>query len=111
MTNGAVELIAGSKGVINPSIWATTTEFVLLETLGMSKPTICFNVGIHKELIINRVNGISVNVGQFDTMGHEINNLDIDTELYEKISINAKKLYDELTNKSTFNKILNNIFN
>jgi glycosyltransferase involved in cell wall biosynthesis len=111
MTNGAIELIAASKGVINPSIWATTTEFVLLETLGMSKPTICFNVGVHKELIINRINGISVNVGQFDIMGEEINNLNIDTELYEKISINAKMLYDELTNKLTFNKILKNIFN
>lgn len=110
MTNGAVEIIAGSKGVINPSIWSSTTEFVLLEVLGMSKPIIVFEVGIHKEIIQNRYNGIIVKEGDFKSMGSEINNLNSDDKLVENISVNAKKLYHQLTDESSFEKVLNKIF-
>lgn len=110
MTNGAVELIAASKGVINPSIWATTTEFVLLEVLGMSKPIITFDVGVHKEIIKNRINGICVKAGDFEAMGNEINNLNNDVLLQESISRKAKELYHELTDESSFEKTLTTIF-
>jgi len=110
MTNGAIEIIAGSKGVINPTIWATTTEFVLLEVLGMSKPIITFDVGIHKEVIINRTNGICVKAGNFKAMGDEINNLNNDPELEASIAIKAKHLYHELTDESSFEKTLTSIF-
>ncbi|MDI5887457.1 MULTISPECIES: glycosyltransferase family 4 protein [Flavobacterium] len=110
MTTGAVELISGSKGVINPSIWSTTTEFVLLEVLGMSKPVITFDVGIHKEVIINRVNGICIKAGDFQAMGDEINNLSKDILLQESISRKAKDLYHELTDETSFVKVLTSIF-
>ena len=110
MTNGAIDLIAGSKGVINPTIWATTTEFVLLEVLGLSKPVIVFDVGIHKEIIKNRVNGICVKTGDFKAMGDEINFLNKNKELELKISKNAILLFHQLTDESSFNKILKNIF-
>jgi len=110
MTNGAIELIAGSKGVINPSIWATTTEFVLVEVLGMAKPIITFDVGIHKEVIKNRINGICVKAGDFKAMGDEINNLNNDPLLEHRISIQAKKLFHELTDDASFKSILLAIF-
>ena len=102
---------AGSKGVINPTIWATTTEYVLLEVLGMSKPIITFDVGIHKEIIKNRVNGICVKAGDFKAMGDEINNLNHDTDLLAKISSEANNLYHKLTDEATFRPILKSIFN
>lgn len=110
MTSGAIDIIAGSKGVINPTIWATTTEFVLLEVLGMSKPVITFDVGIHKEVIRNRENGICVKAGDYKAMGNEISILNKDSKLEEKISINAKLLYHKLTDESSFKSILTNIF-
>jgi glycosyltransferase involved in cell wall biosynthesis len=110
MTTGAVELIAGSKGVINPSIWPTTTEFVLLEVLGMSKPIITFDVGIHKEIIENRINGICVKAGDFKAMGDEINNLFYDSELVAKIGVQAKLLYHQLTDEKSFSGIFKKIF-
>ncbi len=110
MTSGAVELIASSKGVINPSIWATTTSFDLLEVLGMAKPIITFDVGVHKEVIINRINGICVKSGDFKTMGDEINNLNNDSELEKKISIESLKLFHKLTDESSFKNILEDIF-
>lgn len=110
MTNGALELIASSKGVINPSIWATTTEFVLLEVLGMGKPIITFDVGIHKEILINRFNSICVESGNFVKMGEEINNLCNDSELEQKIVKESLKLFDKLTNEIYFKDILKEIF-
>ena len=111
MTNGALELISGSKGVINPSIWATTTEFVLLEVLGLSKPVITFDVGIHKEVIKNRINGICVKSGDFKAMGDEINNLNDDPILQASIGIEAKRLFHQLTDEDSFSDILKSIFN
>ena len=51
------EVIAASRGVINLSIWPSTTEFVLLEVLGLKKPIFTFNVGIHPEIIKSGYNG------------------------------------------------------
>lgn len=110
MTNGAVELIAASKGVINPSIWATTTEFVLLEVLGMAKPIITFDVGIHKEVIENGINGICVKAGDFEAMGNEINIINSNPQLEKKIALNSKKLFHKLTDEASFTHILTNIF-
>lgn len=110
MTTGAVDLIAGAKGVINPSIWSTTTEFVLLEVLGMSKPIITFDVGIHKEIIKNQINGICVKAGDFENMGKEINNLSKDEKLQENIARKAKELYHKLTDESSFEETLTKIF-
>jgi glycosyltransferase involved in cell wall biosynthesis len=96
--------------VINPSIWATTTEFVLLEVLGMSKPVITFDVGIHREIIRNRINGICVKAGDFTAMGNEINNLADDPALEARIAPAAKGLYHQLTDDSSFTGILTGIF-
>ena len=110
METGAVELIANSRGVINPTIWATTTEFVFLEVLGIGKPIICFYVGIHKEVIKNRLNGIVVRSGDFQKIGDEINKLFNDDELYEVISVNAKKLFHKLTDDIVYTSVLKKIF-
>ena len=110
MTNGALELIAASKGVVNPTIWATTTEFVLLEVLGMGKPIIAFDVGIHKEILVNRHNSICVESGNFAKMGEEINYLCNDENLEQKISKESLKLFDKLTNEIAFKNILQEIF-
>lgn len=110
MTRGAVELIAGSAGVINPSVWATTTEFVLLEVLGMGKPHICFDVGIHREVIRNRVNGICVPAGDFKAMADEIHSLADHPEAAAAIAPGAGELFHRLTDDESFTGILTSIF-
>jgi glycosyltransferase involved in cell wall biosynthesis len=105
------DVIAASRGVVNPSIWPTTTEYVLLETLGLKKPIFTFNVGIHPEIIQNGVNGFIAET-PFE-MASQMNQFNHDDALYEKISGNAYKLYQSLTNwedwKKTLSLILNNI--
>ena len=110
MTTGALEIIAAAKGVINPTVWATTTEFVFQEALGMAKPVVAFDVGIHRETIRNRVNGICVKTGDFRAMGEEIARLCDDPELETRISEGALKLYHELTDDTSFTGILQEFF-
>lgn len=101
------EVIAKSRGVVNPSIWPTTTEYVLLETLGLKKPIFTFNVGIHSEIIVSGENGfVAENSRQ---MAEQLNSFLLDDALYEKVSSNAFLLYKQLTDTEGWRKTLKHI--
>lgn len=89
------EVIAGSRGVINPSIWPTTTEFVLLEVLGLKKPIFTFNVGIHSEIFQSGKNGFVAETSSI--MAAQINELLKNDSLYQIVSDGAYKLYQQMT--------------
>lgn len=103
------EVLAASRGVVNPSIWPTTTEFVLLETLGLKKPIFTFNVGIHPEILKTGVNGFVAETPK--EMAEQINAFLHNDEQYDLVSQNAYKLYEKLTDwegwKNTLKEILN----
>ncbi len=102
------EVIAASRGVLNPSIWPSTTEYVLLETLGLKKPIFTFSVGIHSEIIESGVNSFVAETPQ--QMAEQLNNFLLNDQEYELVSQNAWALYNKLTDwdgwKRTLNKIL-----
>lgn len=106
---GLKELYAHARGVLITSIWPTTTEFAFLEALGLSKPLVTFGVGIHKERIINYENGFQAKVGNFEEFAHYVNLLNENYELCLKVSKEAKKLYNIMTNKVIFKNILSSI--
>lgn len=89
------EVIAASRGVINPSIWPSTTEFVLLEVLGLKKPVFTFNVGIHSEIIKSGINGFVADSPV--EMGSQINELNQSESLYKEVSHGAELLYKQMT--------------
>lgn len=89
------EVIAASRGVINLSIWPSTTEFVLLEVLGLKKPIFTFNVGIHPEIIKSGYNGFVAETPK--AMGAQINELNRNDSLYQEISKGAELLYRRMT--------------
>ncbi len=103
---GLAELVAGSRGVIIPSIWPTTTEFGLLEALGFKKPVFSFDIGIHREVIINGINGFTVALGDSKAMASQMLKLKVDDRLYSKVSENAGLLYKELTDWNGWKKDL-----
>lgn len=94
---GLTELVAGSRGVIIPSIWPTTTEFGLLEALGLKKPVFTFDIGIHREVIINGINGFTVALGDSKAMASQLMNLNSDNNLFDTVSENSGKLFEILT--------------
>lgn len=102
------DVIAASRGVINPSIWPSTTEFVLLEVLGLKKPIFTYNVGIHPEIIKSGYNGFVADTSA--TMAAQINELASNSSLYDEVSAGAYQLYQQLTDwngwKSTIELIL-----
>ena len=61
-----LEVVANSRGVLVPSLYATTGEFYLLEALGLGKPAILFNAGIHGEIIEHGKNGMISEIGDLD---------------------------------------------
>lgn len=97
-----IKLIARSKGVLVPSYYDTTGEFYLLESLGLGKPVVLFNVGIHSEIIKHKVNGMISNVGDLDTFHENIQQINEDVFLRNKLSKGAKDLYAELTSIGEF---------
>ena len=100
---GLYDLIAKSRGVIIPSIWHTTTEYGLLEALGLKKPVFTFNISAHREFIINGVNGFKVPIGDCEALAKQLNRLYEDNDLYEKVSNGAYILYKQLTDHQSWN--------
>ncbi|MDR0865185.1 MAG: glycosyltransferase [Candidatus Symbiothrix sp.] len=92
---GLSQLVANARGVIIPSIWPTTTEFGLLEALGLGKPVFTFDVGIHSEIIENGVNGFKVPLGDCKTMAMQLNHFS--NIQYAVVSAEAEILYNKLT--------------
>lgn len=101
------DVIAKSRGVVNPSIWPTTTEYVLLETLGLKKPIFTFNVGIHAEILVSDKNGFVAKTPQ--QMGQQMNAFLHNDALYDTISQNAYELYKKMTDYGQWEKTLNEI--
>jgi len=111
-THGEVlEVMAKSRGVIVPSYYATSGEFYLLEALGLGKPTIVFDAGIHTEVIKNEENGMISGVGDIDSFHENIQKVNNDVNLYEQVSKGAKHLFEELLSNSNFKDTINNYFN
>jgi glycosyltransferase involved in cell wall biosynthesis len=102
------EVIAASRGVVNPSIWPSTTEFVLLEALGLKKPIFTFKVGIHPEIMKSGVNAFVADTPK--TMAAQINELSVNDSLYNDVSDGAYNLYQKMTDwegwKNTLREIL-----
>lgn len=109
-SNNLGNLIAGSCGIIIPSIWPTTTEYGLLETLAYSKPIVCFNVGIHKEKIIDGYNGFVANINDYTSFADKMDKLcTLGDEEYHTIQNNILQLYVDMTSKEILNTHINNI--
>lgn len=108
--NGLGELIAGSMGIVQPTIWPTTTEFTLLEAIGLKKPVFTFNVGVHRERIISGENGFVAEVGDCKKMAVQMLQLSKEPSLYKRVSEGAFALYNDLTDETYWHDAINKYF-
>lgn len=99
-SSGLPELLGRARGVVIPSVWPTTTEYVLLEGLGLGKPIVAFDVGVHQEVLQHGVNAMVAPVPDATAFAQAINVLNEDATLRRAIGIEAKKLYDRLTDEN-----------
>lgn len=107
--SGLKELYAESLGILILSLWPTTTEFAFLEALGLGKPVVCFNVGVHAEQLVNGQNGLTAGLGDHGQIRAHMIALQNNPLLYDTISIGARRLFCELTDESRFINCLSSI--
>lgn len=101
-----INVIANAKGIILPSYYPTTGEFVLIESLLLEKPVLVFNVGAHKNFISNRVNGMVSEIEDFKTFSNNIDEINTNDELRLNISKNGKKfILDLLSDNNRLNSM------
>ena len=104
-----LDVIANSRGVLITSVYPSTGEFSLLESLGLSKPVIVFDAGIHKEIFKDKENALISEVGDIEKFSNDIKNLYSDDILWDKLSIGSKNVFNQLTNFDNFNDTLEEI--
>ena len=102
--------IAHSKGVLIPSYYPTTGEFSMIEALMFSKPVVVFDSGIHREIFINKKNGMIAKVGDLKGYCEKIEEINDNEKLYRKVSSGARDLFEKLTSLEDFkSKIFKNL--
>jgi glycosyltransferase involved in cell wall biosynthesis len=95
--SGVADILAGARGVLLPSIWPTVTETVLLEAIGLRKPVIAFDVGIHSEILEHGKNAMVYSLGDLDGFCESIRLLNTEDRCREKLSNGARELFYRLT--------------
>lgn len=101
-SNGLREYIINSKAVLIPSLWVTSTEYSLCEALLLKKPVILFNIGMHKDIFVNKQNAMVVEPNDVDSYVNAIIELENDSDLCVKLSNNG---YKTLTNHNSIEKL------
>lgn len=99
---GVNKIVADSGGILNLSVWPTTTEYTFLEGLGLAKPLFVFDVGIHNEVIRHGENGMMAKLGDVEAVSDHIKQLVSDDELYKRVSAGALALFNTLTDPDAY---------
>jgi len=105
-----LDVMAKSRGVLVPSYYASTGEFYMIEALGLGKPVILFDSGIHKEIIENEVNGMISKVGDIDDYCENIKKVNQNNNLFNQLSDGSVKLFDELLSFERFKKNVSSLY-
>ena len=99
-----LSILSKSIGVLVPSYYPTTGEFVLLESLGMGKPIIAFNSGVHREILQHKMNAMVSKTGDLDDYASNIIEVSNNKDLRSSLSKGAQLLYRELTSVDKLRK-------
>ena len=105
-----LDIFANARGILVPSYYATTGEFTLLEALGLGKPVILFNAGVHREVIVHRKNAMMANVGDLAAYCRHIVEVAANDDLAMELSAGGQQLYQELTSFDFFRSSMNDLF-
>ena len=86
--------VAEAYGVILPSLWPTSTEYVLLEAMSLRKPVVAYNVGANKDLLRNYENAIVVESGDLTGFCEAVAELNANPELRARLGEQASQTID-----------------
>lgn len=84
-----ISVVASARGVLLPSYYSTTGEFVLQESMYLGKPVHVFNVGVHKDILTDRHDALVSNIGDTYDFASKINEINLDESKRLSIGANA----------------------
>ena len=102
-------LVGNSLAVIIPSNYPSTGEFALLEAMGLQKPVIAFNVGSHRDFLIDMNNSLVSSALDLEKMTKDLEMLYEDEKLWEKLSKNSRLTFEEITNFDKHHSIIKSL--
>lgn len=89
------ELIAATDAQLNASFGTETSSLVLIRGMSAGKPAVASDFGGNPYLIENEVNGLIFTTRDATSMAAAIKRLMTDYDLYKKMSIAARQVYEE----------------
>lgn len=92
--HGLEECLAEARAVVIPSLWDTTPEYSLLESLYLGKPTVVFDVGAHRDYLSDGIDSMVAPAGDTEGFIARVRRLHDDGELRHKIGRNARLTYE-----------------
>ena len=92
-----LSFVANSLAVIIPSNYPSTGEFALLEAMGLEKPVVAFNIGAHRDFLVDKKNSLLSPALDLNKMTKDLEVLYQDSILWEKLSKNARTTFEEIT--------------
>ena len=90
-----IDFLAGARGVLLPTYYHTTGEFVLQEALFLQKPVHAFNVGAHRNLLKDGENALVSAVADLSDYSLKIDRINSDPLLRGRISAAARQTSDD----------------
>lgn len=104
--DGLADQVAACRGVLMTTLWPTTTEYALLEAMAFSKPIVAFDVGVHRDILVNRKNAMVVPSGNIQAFIDAVRELDQDEQLRVRLGQAANRTFKELVDQSKLSDIL-----
>lgn len=102
-----IEYLKHSLAMIIPSEWYEAFPHTILEAYACGIPVIASEIGTLKDVIINNENGLLFKIGDTGDLAKQINKLSSGSQLFRKISHNARKDYlKNYTGEANYKKLI-----
>jgi len=102
--------VAEAYGVILPSLWPSSTEYVLLEAMSLRKPVVAYNVGANQDLLRHRENAMVVEPGDLKGFCVAIAELNANPGLRIKLGDEAHRTIESTFSASRLLSALQNTY-
>jgi len=108
--NGLEQAIKNSKAVIISSLWETSTEYSLYEAMELGKPIIAFNVGVHRDILKDKVNAYVIEPVDKTGFIKALTQIENDRNLVNRIVDNAQMTLQSINDPKSLSLKLEEIY-
>jgi glycosyltransferase involved in cell wall biosynthesis len=102
--------IRNARGILIPSLWPTTGEYVLLEAMALGKAVVAFDVGMHKDVLIHGYNAMVAAPENWSEFIRNVVTLYNNSDHANFLGKNAIRTIDTAWSPSTWDKSLKSAY-